>query len=98
MLHCNKATHCNRIRSKGGEIMDSALEHHGKPARRPSSIGVGSETARHEKNGTETGEPAFLSAPAPKAAESEFGLTGPSRISARTRLAYGLLKAAIEDR
>ena len=77
--------------------MGSAQGHYGKPARRLLSIDVASETACCEKSRTVSGELAFHSALSPTTAEFEFGLRGPAQISARTRLAYGLLKAAIDE-
>src|SRR5271157_316390 len=77
--------------------MDSAQGHYGKPARKSLSIEVGSETACCEKSRTGSGELAFRSALSPTTAEFEFGFKGPAQISARTRLAYGLLKAAIDE-
>ena len=77
--------------------MDSARERHRKPARRSLSVGAAARAARHENNWAETGEAVFLPAPAERAAESEFGLTAPSQVSARTRLAYGLLRAAMDE-
>jgi DNA-binding NarL/FixJ family response regulator len=76
--------------------MDSAQGHYGKPARRSLSIDVGPETACCAKRRTRS-EELFHSALSPTTAELEFGLRGPAQISARTRLAYGLLKAAIDE-
>ena len=44
-----------------------------------------------------TGEAVLLPAPAQAAAGSKERLTGPSQASVRTRLAYGLLKAAMDE-
>ncbi len=75
--------------------MDPAPERCGKGIRKALSTGAGVQLACDEENWDRTGKSAFL--PAPGAAESEIGLTGPSLMSAQTRLAYGLLKAAMDE-
>src|SRR5271166_5015833 len=77
--------------------MDSAPGRYGKLAQRLLPIDVGFETATCEKSRTGPTEVAFQSAQPLPTAELEFGLRGPAQISARTRLAYGLLKAAIDE-
>ncbi len=77
--------------------MDSAPGRYGKLAQRLLPIDVGFETATCEKSRTGPTEVSFQSAQPLPTAESETGLTGPAQISARTRLAYGLLKAAIDE-
>jgi DNA-binding CsgD family transcriptional regulator len=77
--------------------MDSAQGHYRKPARRSLSIEVGPRPHAAKKGRTGSGVLAFHSALSPTTAEFEFGLSGPAQVSARTRLAYGLLKAAIDE-
>jgi DNA-binding NarL/FixJ family response regulator len=77
--------------------MDSAPERHAKPARKSFSIRACAQVARHERDRVDAGEAVYLPAPAQGAAGSEIALIGPSQVSARTRLAYGLLKAAMDE-
>jgi len=77
--------------------MDSAPQRLGKPARRSLSIGAAAQAARHENERAGTGEAVLLPLPAEAAAGSETALSGPSQVSARTRLAYGLLKASMNE-
>jgi DNA-binding NarL/FixJ family response regulator len=77
--------------------MDSSEGRRDKPTRRSLSINGGLETARPEEGTTGTGRLTFLSALLPTAPESEFGLKESMQLPARTRLAYGLLRATIDE-
>ena len=78
-----------------GSIMGSALERPARPARKAFSIRAQADAARDEKDWVEAREPVFM--PAPAQGGSETALIGPSPASARTRLAYGLLEAAMNE-
>ena len=67
------------------------------PERKSFSIRARAEFARDEKDWAGTGGALFLPAPVRGPAGSEAGLIGPSQGSARTRLAYGLLKASMDE-
>jgi DNA-binding NarL/FixJ family response regulator len=79
-----------------GSIMGSATERHAKPAQKSFPIRARAQAARDEKNWVGAGETVF---PPPRrgTAGSETVLIGPSQVSARTRLAYGLLKASMNE-
>jgi DNA-binding NarL/FixJ family response regulator len=80
-----------------GSIMGSAPERHAKPTRKSFSIMARAEVARDEKDWAGAGEAPLLPAPAQDAAGSATGLIEPSQVSARIRLAYGLLKASMNE-
>jgi DNA-binding CsgD family transcriptional regulator len=93
MLHCNMATDCKHIRIEEGEIMESAPQRLAKPARRSLAA---AQPARSKSAPAETAEVVSLPARAPSGA-TEPDLTAPSQGSARARLAYSLLKAAMDE-
>ena len=74
--------------------MDTAPKRLGKPAGRSLSTGAVAQPASDDGNRARTGEVVPFPAPAHGAVELDFGL---SQVSARTRLAYGLLKAAMDE-
>jgi len=74
----------------------SLQERNTRSARKSLSTGSAEESSCDDKNWAEAREEVFLPALAQGAAESETRLTRPSQASARTRLAYGLLKAAMD--
>ena len=93
-LHRHNATDGDGVRIKKGSIMESAAERLDRPAR---GSFAGGPFACDAKNWAGTDEAGALPGPAQGAAEVEIGLTGRSLMSPQTRLAYGLLKAAIGE-
>src|SRR5208337_3527263 len=81
------------IRSGGGSNMDSVTERLVRPARRSLAIASAAESAHRPDDWAETDEAARV--PAPSAVG--VSMAAPSQMSARTRLAYGLLKAAMDE-
>jgi ATP/maltotriose-dependent transcriptional regulator MalT len=75
--------------------MDSAPQRLAKPARRPSATGAAANAAPSTSSRAETAE--VVSLPARAVGAAEPGLTAPSQASGRARLAYGLLKAAMDE-
>lgn len=78
---------------KEGSSMGSALERYTRPARKPFPARAHAEAARDERDWVDAGETVFLPAPA----ATGTGLGAPSQVSARTRLAYELLKASMNE-
>jgi len=95
VLHCSIATGRKPIRIEGGETMDSAPQRLARPAQKSLAIGAAARAARDENAWAERAAAVLLPAPTPDMAE--IGLTAPSQVSARARLAYGLLKAAMDE-
>ncbi len=75
--------------------MESAQRRYRKPTRKSLSSDIESETAYCDESRTGSEELAFSSEQSQSAAEFECALKGSEQISARTRLAYVLLKAEI---
>ncbi len=75
--------------------MDTAPERFARPAQRSLAIGAAARAARDENTWAKTTGGVLLAPPTPGAAE--IGATPPSQVSARARLAYGLLKAAMDE-
>ncbi len=73
--------------------MDSVTERLVRPARRSLAIASAAESAHRPDDWAETDEAARFPAPHPVG----VSMAAPSQMSARTRLAYGLLKAAMDE-
>jgi DNA-binding NarL/FixJ family response regulator len=97
MLHCNRESKLQLHWPLEGSVMSSLPECLGKPALKAPPVRAQAPAGRDGMKRAGTAEAVLLPAPAQAAAESKERLTGPSQASVRTRLAYGLLKAAMDE-